>query len=70
MKTLEYKGFLSHVQYSHADKIFFGKLEGINDLVTFEGKGISELKQAMKDAVEDYFSLCEKVGKVPNLRIG
>ena len=47
-------------------KYFFGKIEGINDLVTFEGTTVSELKEAFQDAVEDYLSLCSELGKNPH----
>ena len=33
---LEYKGYIGRVEFSAEDKIFHGKLEFINDLVTFE----------------------------------
>ena len=34
--TLDYKGFIGSVNYSNEDQILFGKIEGINDLVTYE----------------------------------
>jgi len=33
--VLTYKGFIGSVNYSSEDHIFFGKIEGISDLVTF-----------------------------------
>ena len=33
---LQYKGYSGTIQFSTDDKVFFGKLEAINDLVTFE----------------------------------
>ena len=44
-------------------EIFFGKIEGINDLVTFEGESVKKLKKAFEEAVEDYLQLCKQVGK-------
>jgi len=60
---LVYKGFLGSVHYSAEDEVFFGKVEGINDLITFEGSSVRELKKAFKEAVEDYVELCEGTGK-------
>ena len=37
--------------------MFFGKIEGINDLVTFEGKTVNKLIKAFYEAVEDYLHL-------------
>ena len=60
---LKYKDFIATVHYSNADEVFFGKIEGINDLVTFEGETVRKLKMAFKEAVEDYLSLCKGTGK-------
>ena len=63
---LNYKDFIATVHYSSDDEVFFGKIEGINDLVTFEGKSVVELKEAFVESVEDYISLCKKTGKLPH----
>lgn len=62
---IKYKGFIGSVHYSTEDEIFYGKIEGINDLITFEGTTVSELKNAFCEAVEDYLSLCEMNNKKP-----
>lgn len=63
--VLQYKDFIGTVSFSEADKIFFGKIEGINDLVTFEGETVDELINAFHEAVEDYLELCKQVNKEP-----
>lgn len=60
---LKYKDFIGTVHYSSSDEIFFGKIEGINDLVTFEGETVNKLKRSFKEAVDDYINLCKDVGK-------
>jgi predicted HicB family RNase H-like nuclease len=60
---IEFKNFVGSVHYSSEDDCFFGRLEGITDLVTFEGKSTSELKKAFKEAVEDYIEACAELGK-------
>lgn len=62
---LTYKDFIGSVHFSTRDSVFLGKLEGINDLVTFEGESVQELKQAFEEAVEDYIDLCKEVNKDP-----
>ena len=37
MNTMTYKGYIGSVNYSDKDQVFFGKIEGINGLVNFEG---------------------------------
>ena len=60
MNTLKYKGYIGSVAYSEPDKVFYGKLEGIDDLVNYEGESVQELTSAFHEAVEDYLIFCEE----------
>ncbi len=60
---MEYKGFKARVEYSADDEVFFGRLLGIEDTVTFEGKTVRELKKDMKEAVDFHIEICEKQSK-------
>ena len=48
---LVYKNFLGSVHFYAEDGVFYGKIEGVNDLVTFEGQSVEELKNAFHEAV-------------------
>jgi len=61
--VLTYKGFVGSVHFSADDSVFHGKIEGIDDLVTFEGASVEELTAGFKEAVEDYLQLCKRTGK-------
>ena len=63
---LTYKSFIGTVHYSGDDDILYGKIEGINDLVTFEGESTSVLRTAFESAVDDYINLCADAGKDPH----
>ena len=60
---LKYKEYLGSVHFSAEDEVFYGKVEGINDLVTFEGTTVTILKSAFEEAVNDYVDLCAETGK-------
>ncbi|MBQ8806736.1 MAG: type II toxin-antitoxin system HicB family antitoxin [Bacteroidaceae bacterium] len=66
MNTITYKGYIGSVAYSEKDDIFFGKIEGINALVNFEGESVTELKNAFHEAVDDYIAFCEEEGIQPH----
>lgn len=66
MNTLKYKGFIGSVAFSEADNVFFGKVEGINGLVNFEGDSVEELTNAFHEAIDDYLSYCEDEGIEPH----
>jgi len=63
--VLQHKDFLGSVHFSAEDECFFGKIEGIDDLVTFEGRDVDELKKAFREAVEDYVDLCRAAARAP-----
>lgn len=65
MNTMTYKGYIGSVAYSEKDQVFFGKIEGINGLVNFEGESVKELTEAFHEAVDDYLAYCEEEGLVP-----
>ena len=63
---LLYKGYFGSARYSAADEVFYGKLEGIDDLVNYEGESVKELIKAFHEAVDDYVEMCQRLGKEPN----
>lgn len=75
---MKYKGYFGSVEVSLEDGLIHGKLECINDLITYEAATVTELKKAFEDAVDDYLETCEELGKQPektmsgtfNIRIG
>lgn len=63
--TLEYKGYIATIEYSPEDKVFFGKVEMIDDLVTFESENAKEIESVFQERVEDYIATCEQLGREP-----
>lgn len=65
MKTMKYKGYRAHIEYSEEDVCFVGHIAGIRDVVGFHGESVTELRQAFEEAVDDYLETCAKLGKNP-----
>jgi len=63
--TIEYKGYIGSIEYSSEDKCFFGKLEMIDDLVTFEATSAQELEDNFHNAVDDYLETCKALEREP-----
>ena len=53
-KFLEYKGHFGSIEYSEDDGVFFGRLQLIRDLVTYESTNAEGLEAAFRDAVDAY----------------
>ena len=62
---LKHNGYSGTVEFNDADNILFGKIFGINDLVSYEGTSVDKLKAAFIEAVDDYIQTCKKLGKEP-----
>ena len=60
---MNYKGYSAIVQYSDVDGVYWGKLDGINDLVLFESDTADGLYAAFVDAVDDYIETLVQVGR-------
>ncbi len=67
MKNLmRYKGYTGTVEYSEEDGCLFGRLAGIDDIISYEGESVSEMRRAFQNAVDDYLSDCAATGKQPD----
>ena len=53
------------IHYSDDDKVFYGKVEYIRTLVTYEGSDVPTLRKAFIDAVEDYLESCKERNTMP-----
>lgn len=63
MSMMKHKGYIANIEFDNEDRIFVGRLLGIEDVVTFHGESVSELEAAFHDAVEHYLEVCEQTGR-------
>ena len=63
--TLEYKGYCTRIEFDADSMLLHGKIEGINDLVTFESEDSSRIEAEFHTAVDEYLDFCKEVGKEP-----
>ncbi len=76
--VMTYKGFIGTVDFSAEDHLFYGKIIGVNDLVTFEGTTVDELEASFRYMVDKHVEDCEAEGRpaeksykgVFNIRVG
>lgn len=63
--TLSYKGYTARIEFSADDKVFFGRVLGIRDVVTFHADTVEDLMGEMRETIDFYNEVCEKEGKPP-----
>jgi len=50
---LNYKNYIGSVEFSAEDNILYGKILGINDLVSYEGTSMQELENAFIETCKE-----------------
>ncbi len=63
--TIEYKGYIGTVEYDDEAGIFHGEVINLRDVITFQGECVGELRNALRDSVEDYLEFCAERGEEP-----
>jgi predicted HicB family RNase H-like nuclease len=63
--TMTYKGYAARIEYDDGDGIFTGRIAGIRDGVGFHADTVEGLREAFREAVEDYLETCSRLGKEP-----
>lgn len=75
---MQYKDYFGSIHYNDEDQIFYGKVEYIRSLISFEGEDITSLRSSFEEAIEDYLNLCKEKNIEPeksfkgtfNVRVG
>lgn len=63
--VIRYKGYSARPEYSADDRIFYGTILGITDLVDFQCENAKDLEDEFHKAVDDYLEFCAEIGKEP-----
>ena len=65
MNTISHKGYIARVEYDERDNILVGRLLGIRSIISFHAETVSELRNELVKAVEDYLIDCKEEGVKP-----
>ena len=57
---LSYKNYNGTVEYSKEDKCLFGKVVGIQSLLSYEGDSVQELEQDFQNVIDEYLADCKE----------
>lgn len=63
--TLTYKNYIGTVNFSEEDGVFFGKVIGITDSISFEGDSVESLTEDFHCAIDEYLEFCAENNKEP-----
>lgn len=62
---ISYKGYAGSVTYDDEAGMLFGTVTNIDDVITFEGTSVEEIRQAFRDSIDFYLEFCAEQGDAP-----
>lgn len=62
---IEYKGYLGVVDFDPEIDSFHGAVINTNDVITFYGSSVAELREEMERSIEAYLEFCREEGREP-----
>ena len=62
---MNYKGYIGSMEFSEEDNVFYGKVQGIRSLISYEGTNMNELAGDFHSAVDEYLESCRQDGTKP-----
>jgi predicted HicB family RNase H-like nuclease len=63
---LHYKGYITILEQDPDSKIWHGRVSGIQDVVTFEGKTQVLAEQEFHKSIDAYLQFCAAISRSPN----
>lgn len=65
MKHLEYKSYTGSISYDRKEKLFYGQVQGIKSLISYEGVDGPSLESDFQGAIDEYLKECDEEGIEP-----
>ena len=62
---IEYKGYIGAVDFDPEIDLFHGRVINTNDVITFYGASVDELREEMQKSIEGYLEFCKEQRKTP-----
>lgn len=62
---IEYKGYMGVFDFDPERDTFHGTVINTNDVISFYGSSINELRKEMRKSIEEYLAFCQEQGRSP-----
>jgi len=62
---MEYKGYTGVLEVDVENETLHGRVLGLRDVITFQGKSVEEARSAFQDSIEEYIKFCAERNEGP-----
>src|SRR5262249_23625106 len=64
---MQYQGYFGSIHFDDEGLFFYGKVEFVRALISYEATNAKGIKKAFEDAVDDYLEMCKEQNIEPEL---
>ena len=64
---IEYNGYIGAIEFDDEIDSFHGTVINTNDVISFYGSSVSELREEMQKSVDEYLKFCREQEKEPEV---
>ena len=65
INSMTYKGYAASMVFDAEDKIIVGRVQDIDDIISFHGESVAEFESNFHAAIEDYLAASKELGSAP-----
>jgi predicted HicB family RNase H-like nuclease len=58
---LKYKNFVGSIEFSEKDQLFYGTVQGMQSLISYEGANIHDLTDDFHYAIDDFLATSKQI---------
>ena len=62
---MSYKGYTTSMGFDAEDKIIVGRVQDVDDIISFHGGSVSEFESNFHAAIDDYLAASKELGSAP-----
>ena len=62
---MTYKGYTGVAEVGFDDGLIFGEVQGLRDMITFQGRSVEEARRSFEESVDAYLGWCAAEGRDP-----
>ena len=62
---MSYKGYAASMVFDAEDKLIVGRVQDIDDIISFHGESVAEFESNFHAAIEDYLAASKELGSAP-----
>ncbi len=65
INSMSYKGYTANMVFDVQDKVIVGRVQDVDDIITFHGESVSGFEASFHSAIEGYLAASKEIGSLP-----